>query len=152
MARISLSKESKNKRKTKRPKLFFLLVILRQTDVFTSFLLVLELNHRELLKDTQKIHKSPDVIQRFFAGVKFSKEPHPLIAQIMSKRRIRLKDDNWFMRSLNKQISRQANFEDNCTGHLYLLPFMALTLRPAKAVQCYPLNNSSKAALAAMRY
>jgi len=77
----------------------------------------------------RKIYKGPDVIQRFIAGEKLSKEHHELIAEIVAMWRDRLEDISWFMRSLNEPIARQANIEDNCTGHLYSEPSMVLTLR-----------------------
>ena len=42
------------------------------------------------------------------------------------------------MRCLNEYIARKANLEDNCTGHLYLPPSLALPLGLVKAVQFFP--------------
>jgi len=83
----------------------------------------------EVIERWRKIYTGPDIIQRYIAGEKLTKEHHELIAEITAKWREHLEDISWFMRALNEPIARQANFEDNCTGHFYSPPSMALTLR-----------------------
>ncbi len=88
----------------------------------------------EVIERWRKIYKGPDVIQRFIAGEKLSKEHHELIAEIVSKWRNRLEDISWFMRSLNEPISRQANFEDHCTGHFWEGRFKSQALLDEQAL------------------
>ena len=83
----------------------------------------------EVIKRWRKIYSGPDIIQRFLDGEALTKEHHVLIAETVESWRNRLEDISWFMRCLNEYIARKANFEDNCTGHLYSLPSLALRLR-----------------------
>ncbi len=87
------------------------------------------LSDREVIERWRKIYTGPDIIQRFIDGETLTKEHDELIAGIVAKWRYRLEDISWFMRTLNEYVARKANFEDDCTGHLYSLPSMALTLR-----------------------
>lgn len=69
----------------------------------------------------QKIHKSTLLVQRFVKdgyGV-LSETEHVSLADTLSIYRQRLFDISWFMRELNEYIARQANIEDNCTGHFW---------------------------------
>ena len=92
----------------------------------------------EIIERWRKIYSGSDIIQRFLDGETLTKEHHILIAEMVKKWRNRLEDISWFMRCLNEYIARKANFEDNCTGHLYSLPSLALPFVPAKAVQFFP--------------
>ena len=92
----------------------------------------------EVIKRWRKIYSGSDIIQRFLDGETLTKEHLVLIAETVEKWRNRLEDISWFMRCLNEYIARKANFEDNCTGHLYSLPSLALPFGLAKAVQFFP--------------
>ena len=88
----------------------------------------------EVIERWRKIYKGPDIIQRFIAGEKLSKEHHELIAQIVGTWRNRLEDISWFMRSLNEPISRRSNIEDNCTGHFWEGRFKSQALLDEQAL------------------
>jgi len=88
----------------------------------------------EVIERWLKIYKGPDVIRRFTAGEKLTKEHHELIAEIVTKWRGRLEDISWFMRTLNEPISRQANFEDNCKGHFWEGRFKSQALLDEQAL------------------
>ena len=92
------------------------------------------LTNLEVIERWRKIYTGPDIIQRFIAGEKLSKEHHQLIAEIVAKWRDRLEDISWFMRSLNEPISRKANFEDNCTGHFWEGRFKSQALLDEQAL------------------
>jgi REP element-mobilizing transposase RayT len=88
----------------------------------------------EVIERWLKIYKGPDVIRRFTAGEKLTKEHHELITEIVTKWRRRLEDISWFMRTLNEPISRQANFEDNCKGHFWEGRFKSQALLDEQAL------------------
>jgi len=92
------------------------------------------LSDLEVIERWRKIYSGSDIIQRFIAGEALSKEHHELIAKIVAKWRNRLEDISWFMRSLNEPISRQANFEDNCTGHFWEGRFKSQALLDEQAL------------------
>ena len=87
-----------------------------------------------MIERWRQIYTGPDIIQRFIAGEKLSKEHHQLIAEIVAKWRDRLEDISWFMRSLNEPISRKANYEDNCTGHFWEGRFKSQALLDEQAL------------------
>ena len=92
------------------------------------------LSDQEVIVRWRKIYKGPDIIQRFIAGEELTKEHHELIAEIVAKWRERLEDISWFMRALNEPIARQANFEDNCTGHFWEGRFKSQALLDEQAL------------------
>jgi len=92
------------------------------------------LSDQEVIERWRRIYKGPDVIQRFVAGEKLSKEHHGLIAEIVAKWRERLEDISWFMRALNEPIARQANYEDSCTGHFWEGRFKSQALLDEQAL------------------
>ena len=78
-----------------------------------------------------QLYKGNALSQRFRAGVILSKAELNKLEEYVEVWRERLMDISWFMRRLNEFISRQANYEDNCTGRLSSSPSMATTLRAA---------------------
>ncbi|MEH6446383.1 MAG: transposase [Oceanospirillaceae bacterium] len=77
-----------------------------------------ELTDLDIIERWRKIYTGPDIIKRYLAGEKLSKEHHVLIAEIVDKWRQRLEDISWFMRCLNEHIARKANFD------IYKLPVL----------------------------
>ncbi|WP_052154979.1 hypothetical protein, partial [Aliiglaciecola lipolytica] len=76
---------------------------------------------KEVAARWHKLHKGTLLSQAFT-----SKQSAPLtdaeritLHSTLSVYRHRLTDISWFMRELNEPIARQANQEDNCTGHFW---------------------------------
>lgn len=73
----------------------------------------------EVLERWHQLFKGTLITQQYCRG---EKVPDYLISSLLETVEVyrnRLMDISWFMRLLNQSIARQANREDNCTGHFW---------------------------------
>ena len=114
---------------------------------------------REVVEQWHKLFNGTDLTQKFAKGEVIDECMVALLKQLIATYRSRLCDISWFMRCLNEPIARQANYEDNCTGHFWegrfksqaLLDERALLtcmtyvdLNPIRAAMCKDLKNQSR--------
>ncbi len=88
-----------------------------------------EWSQDEVLVRWNKLHKGTLITQKHTRQETLTKSERIVFDETIEVYRQRLYDISWFMRNLNEYIAREANKEDKCTGRLYSLPSMALTLR-----------------------
>lgn len=80
------------------------------------------LSTREIIQRWHKLFKGMLLSQRFLhpeQGKNLSGAEIATVTEIAEVYRRRLYDISWFMRLLNEHIARQANKEDDCTGHFW---------------------------------
>ena len=65
------------------------------------------------------VFKGPEMIQQYLKGKKLHLVELDLVEEIVDTWRERLGDLSWFMKLLNEPIARQANKENDCTGHFW---------------------------------
>ena len=80
---------------------------------------VTEWSHQEVITRWTSIYKGPLLIQRQQQGGSLSPAEQQTVNDIIEVWRERLTDLSWFMKCLNEPIAREANKEDNCTGHFW---------------------------------
>ncbi|MFT5594800.1 MAG: hypothetical protein ACI8SR_003194 [Oceanicoccus sp.] len=85
----------------------------------------------EVIDRWHQLYKGNALSQRFRSGIALSESEIDKLYEYAELWRERLMDISWFMRRLNEFVSRQANYEDQCTGRFSLRPSMAYTLRAA---------------------
>jgi REP element-mobilizing transposase RayT len=71
----------------------------------------------EVLKRWHQLFKGTLLTQKYSNNKQLSKFELLMVESTADIYRKRLIDISWFMRSLNESIARQANREDDCTGH-----------------------------------
>ena len=80
------------------------------------------LSTKEIIQRWHKLFKGMLLSQRFIRpeqGKNLTEAEIATVAAIAEVYRRRLYDISWFMRLLNEYIARQANKEDDCTGHFW---------------------------------
>ncbi len=78
-------------------------------------------SEEEVCKRWHKLHKGTLLSQKFAASGSQALTPaqHFTLGDTLKVYRERLTSISWFMRELNEPIARQANKEDQCTGHFW---------------------------------
>jgi hypothetical protein len=74
---------------------------------------------RELLERWHRLYKGSALTQRYLRGDRLDSAELARLEEVAELWRARLMDISWFMRHLNESIAREANREDQCTGHFW---------------------------------
>ena len=77
------------------------------------------LSAQDVITRWTTLFKGPLLIQRQQKGISLSTAEQQTVNDIIDVWRQRLCDVAWFMKCLNEPIARDANKEDNCTGHFW---------------------------------
>ncbi|WP_444941269.1 transposase [Microbulbifer sp. ZKSA004] len=89
---------------------------------------------KEVITRWQKLFKASSLAQRYLQGDTLDHCEVTRLKEVVSLWRGRLMDISWFMRCLNESIARQANAEDNCTGHFWEGRFKSQALLDERAL------------------
>lgn len=92
------------------------------------------LSFEDVIERWHQLYKGNALSQRFRTGVTLSKIELDKLNEYVEIWRERLMDISWFMRRLNEFISRQANYEDGCTGRFWEGRFKSQALLDEKAL------------------
>lgn len=79
-------------------------------------------SHSEVLNRWHTLHKGTKLAHQYLtrnATATISEHERQTIEKMIDVYRKRLFDISWFMRLLNEFIAKQANKEDNCSGHFW---------------------------------
>jgi REP element-mobilizing transposase RayT len=77
------------------------------------------LTTQDVISRWTSLFKGPLLIQRQQQGASLSAAEQQTVSDIVDIWRQRLTDLGWFMKCLNETIAREANKEDDCTGHFW---------------------------------
>ncbi|MDX1588352.1 MAG: transposase [Oleiphilaceae bacterium] len=88
----------------------------------------------EVLKRWTSLYKGPLLVQRHLAGNALSAAEQETVADLATLYRKNLTDLSWFMKCLNEPIARQANKEDEVTGHFWEARFKSQPLLNEEAL------------------
>ena len=88
-----------------------------------------QLSHEAICAGWCQLYSKPVLIQRRESKQTISEAEDKKALNIIEGWRGCLADVSLFMRCLNEFIARKVNKEDECSGRLYSLPSMVLTLR-----------------------
>jgi hypothetical protein len=89
---------------------------------------------REVVEQWHKLFNGTVLTQKFAKGEVIEECMVVPLKHLIAVYRSRLSDISWFMRCLNEPIARQANIEDNCTGHFWEGRFKSQALLDEAAV------------------
>ncbi|MGS0682168.1 transposase [Shewanella sp. 125m-7] len=89
---------------------------------------------REVVEQWHKLFNGTGLTKKFAKGDVIEECMVTTLKRLIATYRSRLCDISWFMRCLNEPIARQANYEDNCTGHFWEGRFKSQALLDEAAV------------------
>lgn len=88
----------------------------------------------EVLARWTSLYKGPSIVQKWRDGELLSEGETKALDALVEQYRKRLSDLSWFMKCLNEPIARQANREDDCTGHFWESRFKSQALLTDEAL------------------
>ena len=105
----------------------------------------------EVLERWSSLYKGPLIVQRYLNGEALKEAERRFLERMVDVYRQRLADLSWFMKCLNEPIAREANREDDCTGHFWESRFKSQALLTEQALlscMAYVDLNPVRAAMA----
>ena len=109
-------------------------------------------NPMDVAKKWHMLFKGNDLSQRFVKGEFIEPYEQDSLDTLVDLWRARLMNISWFMKALNEKVAREANKEDDCTGHFWQARFKSQPLLDEQAVlscMAYIDLNPVRAAMAA---
>ncbi|NKI34185.1 transposase, partial [Wenzhouxiangella sp. XN79A] len=82
----------------------------------------------ELARRWTRLFRGPAVVRAFANGQSLTEAQEKVARKHLAEYRNRLGSLSWFMKCLNEPIARQANAEDNVTGHFWQSRFYSQAL------------------------
>ncbi|WP_328185151.1 transposase [Marinobacter sp. OP 3.4] len=110
-----------------------------------------EWTDEEVLARWSSLYKGPLIVQRYLKGESLIEAERRFLERTVEVYRQRLTDLSWFMKCLNEPIAREANREDDCTGHFWESRFKSQALLTEQALlscMAYVDLNPVRAAMA----
>ena len=90
--------------------------------------------HDDILGRWCSLHKGAPIVQKYLNGEELCHAEMDAVSTCIETYKKRLQSLSWFMKCLNEPIARQANREDNCTGHFWESRFKSQALLTEDAV------------------
>ena len=94
----------------------------------------LEWSELEVAQRWTRLFTGPALVRAFLAGQTLTASQKEVVVKHVHEYRSRLCNLSWFMKCLNEPIARQANAEDNVTGHFWQARFSSQALLDEAAV------------------
>tara|TARA_R110002110_G_scaffold66978_1_gene182970 strand:+ start:58185 stop:59000 length:816 start_codon:yes stop_codon:yes gene_type:complete len=92
------------------------------------------LTDEEVITRWMGLYQGPLLMQKYRNGDTLSAAQLTTVKSIIQVWRGRLESLSWFMKCLNEPIARQANAEDQCTGHFWESRFKSQALASEQAL------------------